>query len=73
MSNFSHLFEYDERDIHVPIPTDDILMHEYSLIESLKGIATYKTDDYSMYVHTLNVLVEKQKVCQGNVQTDHHE
>lgn len=64
MSNFSHLFDCDERDTHVPTPTDNVLMHEYSLNEMLKGIATYQTDDYFMKLHDLNELVEKRNMLQ---------
>lgn len=60
MSNFSHLFEYDERDTQVPIPTDNILMHEHSLDKSLKDIATYQMDDYFMKLHDLNKFVENR-------------
>lgn len=64
MSNFSHLFDCDERDTHVPTPTDNVLMHEYSLNETLKGIATYQMDDYFMKLHDLNELVEKRNMLQ---------
>ena len=64
MSNFSHLFDCDERDTHVPTPTDNVLMHECSLNETLKGIATYQMDDYFMKLHDLNELVEKRNMIQ---------
>ena len=64
MSNFSHLFDCDERDTRVPTPTDNVLMHECSLNETLKGIATYQMDDYFMKLHDLNELVEKRSMIQ---------
>lgn len=64
MSNFSHLFDCDERDTHVPVPTDDIALRECSLIESLKSIATYQMDDYFMNLHNLNELIETRNMIQ---------
>lgn len=63
MSKFSHLFEYDERDVSVPVPTDSI-PNELHFNEILKSIATYQNDDYFSSVDCLNTTLDRKNMCE---------
>lgn len=60
MSNFIHLFESDERDVNVQVPTDNVMNSDEQFDEILKSIATYEIDDYFLTLNSLNNIIDKR-------------
>jgi len=62
MSNFIHLFESDERDVNVQVPTDNVINSNEQFDEILKSIATYEMDDYFLTLNNLNNIIDKRYI-----------
>ena len=69
MSNFIHLFESDERDVNVQVPTDNVINSNEQFDEILKSIANYEMDDYFLTLNSLNNIIDKRHIYEEKYDT----